>query len=283
MTMNENPLSGAKTETTANDLGVETATKMILSALPGIGIKAVVAAEVKREGKSMLTAYVHIRILTFYRRKRDRSEERRTRKAEKRKIREEEEARHAAELSVYSASDNPFHDVNLDQQFRWHKKQEKEKKAGMSLLDSQRRDALRRQEAKEELDRLNKRRADREAEMRLREEEELKMQRLQESAQMAEWLAKEGDFQLEQERHRAVVRIREKRAKAIDFLALNLKYLNPEDNEGDVEDETVELEIDLDEPYNIFNVSHVIILSIKCVNWRCRTCPASKQWNYTMI
>jgi hypothetical protein len=262
MTMTGNPLSGTKTETTANDLGVETAIKMILNALPGAGIEAVVEAEVKRKGKSMFMAYIHISILNFDRRKRDKSEERRTRKAEKRKIREEEEARHAAELSVYSASDNPFHDVNLDQQFRWHKKQEKERKAGMSLLDSQRRDALRRQEAKEELDRLNKRRADREAEMRLREEEELKMQRLQESAQMDEWLAKEGDFQLEQERHRAVVRIKEKRAKAIDFLALNLKYLNPEEYEGDVEDESVELEIDLDEPYNIFNVSHLIIISL---------------------
>ena len=43
-------------------------------------------------------------------------------------MREEEEARQVAELSVYSATDNPFHDVNLGQQFRWHKKNEKERK-----------------------------------------------------------------------------------------------------------------------------------------------------------
>lgn len=158
-----------------------------------------------------------------------------------------------AELSVYSATDNPFHDVNLGQQFHWHKKKEKERKSGMSMAEAQRREAIRRQEAKEELERLNKRRAEREAEQRLREEEEIRMQRLAESAQMEDWLAKEEDFQLEQERTRAAIRIKEKRAKAIDFLALNLRYVNPIEDENDkVDDE--ELEIDLDEPYNIMDV-----------------------------
>ncbi|KAH9848505.1 mid region of cactin-domain-containing protein [Lenzites betulinus] len=183
-------------------------------------------------------------------RKRDKSTDRKARKAEKRRAKEEEEARRVAELSVYSATDNPFHDVNLDQQFRWHKKNEKEKKQGLSLEEAQRRDAIRRQEAKEELERLNKRRAEREVEQRLREEEEIRMQRLAESVQMADWLAKEEDFQLDQERNRAMIRIKEKRAKAIDFLALNLHYVNPEDEEDD--SLTKEgLEIDLDEPYTI--------------------------------
>ncbi|KII95810.1 hypothetical protein PLICRDRAFT_170410 [Plicaturopsis crispa FD-325 SS-3] len=187
-------------------------------------------------------------------RKRDKSEERKARKAEKKRIKEEEEARQVAELSVYSATDNPFHDVNLGQQFRWHKKNEKERKEGMTLAEAQRKDALRRQEAKEELERLNKRRAEREVEQRLREEEELRMQRLQESAQMSDWIAKDGDFQLEQERRRATIRIKEKRAKAVDFLSLNLKYVNPldeEDEEAAAED--AGLEIDLDEPYNILD------------------------------
>ncbi|KAL0949890.1 hypothetical protein HGRIS_009920 [Hohenbuehelia grisea] len=186
-------------------------------------------------------------------RKRDKEDDRKARKAEKKRIREEEEARQVAELSVYSATDNPFHDVNLGQQFRWHKKIEVEKKAGLTLAEAQRRDGIRRQEAKEELERLNRKRAEREVEQRLREEEELRMQRLQESAQMSEWLSKEGDFQLEQERSRAAIRIKEKRAKAVDFLALNLKYINPpqEDEEGN--DDDAGLEIDLDEPYNIFD------------------------------
>lgn len=165
-------------------------------------------------------------------------------------MKEEEEARQVAELSVYSATDNPFHDVNLGQQFRWHKKNEKEKKQGLSLAEAQHRDAVRRQEAKEELERLNRRRAEREAEQRLREEEDMRSQRMAESVQMADWLAKEDDFQLDQERTRAAIRIKEKRAKAIDFLALNLRYVNPiNEEEEEINDE--ELEIDLDEPYNI--------------------------------
>ncbi|KAI0774322.1 mid region of cactin-domain-containing protein [Fomes fomentarius] len=183
-------------------------------------------------------------------RKREKSEERKARKAEKKRAREEEEARKVAELSVYSATDNPFHDVNLDQQFRWHKKNEKEKKQGLSLAEAQRRDAIRRQEAKEELERLNKRRAEREAEQRLREEEEIRMQRLAESAQLADWLSKEEEFELDQERSRAMIRIKEKRAKAIDFLALNLRYVNSPSEEDD-ELSKEGLEIDLDEPYNI--------------------------------
>lgn len=185
--------------------------------------------------------------------KRDRSEERKARKAEKKRAKEEEEARQVAELSVYSAVDNPFHDVNLGQQFRWHKKTEKEKKMGLSVAESQHRDAVRREEAKEELDKLNRKRAQREAEQKLYEEEELRMQRLQESAQMSDWLSKEGDFRLEQERNRAVIRIKEKRAKAVDFLAINLRFLNPEEREDDEEDaQDDDLEIDLEEPYNIF-------------------------------
>ncbi|KAG2118991.1 mid region of cactin-domain-containing protein [Suillus discolor] len=184
-------------------------------------------------------------------RKRDKSEERRARKAEKLRIKEEEEARQVAELSVYSATDNPFHDVNLGQQFRWHKKNEKDRKQGLSLAEAQHKDAIRRQDAKEELERLNRRRAEREAEQRLREEEESRMARMAESAQMSEWIAKDGEFQLEQERSRAAIRIREKRAKAIDFLALNLKYAHPLD-EDHIEDDAG-LEIDLDEPYNIFD------------------------------
>lgn len=125
---------------------------------------------------------------------------------------------------MYSATDNPFHDANLGEAFNWHKKRDKEKKSGLSADDIARKDAIRRQEAKEELERLNKKRAEREVEMQLRDEEENRMKRLAEDAQMAEWIAKEDDFQLEQSRRRAGIRLREQRAKAIDFLAINLRF-----------------------------------------------------------
>ncbi len=168
----------------------------------------------------------------------------------------DEEARQVAELSVYSATDNPFHDANLGQQFKWYKKDERDKKMGLSASDAQLRDAIRRQDAKTELEKLNKQRAEREIEQQLREEEEQRMQRMNESAQMAAWLAKDGDFQLEQERRRAAIRLKEKRAKAIDFLTLNLKYAMPleEQEEDDLELDEAGLEIDLDEPYAIFEV-----------------------------
>jgi hypothetical protein len=108
----------------------------------------------------------------------------------------------------------------------------------------------------EELERLNKRRAEREVEQQLREEEDARMARLAESAQMAEWIAKEGDFQLEQERRRAGIRLKEKRGRAIDFLALNLKYATDETEEEDdgLGLDDIGLEIDFDEPYVIFEV-----------------------------
>ena len=103
--------------------------------------------------------------------------------------------------------------------------------------------------------------------MQLREEEEARLARLAESAQMAEWVAKEDDFQLEQSRRRAGIRMRENRAKAIDFLAINLRFADPT-NGGDggaragltgpgEEDvwgwEDAGLEWDIDEPWLIFD------------------------------
>lgn len=117
------------------------------------------------------------------------------------------------------------------------------------------------------------------------------MARLQESAQMSEWVAKEDDFHLEQSRRRAAIRVRENRAKPIDLLAINLKWADPmvgqkkkktkgkgkekenqetaedgldtegeEDDEDEIdeeedEDEEAGLEIDLEEPYTLFDVS----------------------------
>lgn len=185
-------------------------------------------------------------------------------KAAAKREKELESARIVAEMNMYSAQDNPFHDANLGSQFKWHKKREKEKKMGISDEEAARRDQVRRLEAKEELERLNKRRAEREVERELREEEEARMARLAESAQMAEWVAREDDFHLEQSRRRAGIRMRENRAKAIDFLAINLRFADPkgakrekfgfddEDDDGwGWEDAGLEWEID--EPWLIFD------------------------------
>lgn len=162
-----------------------------------------------------------------------------------------------AELMMYSAEDNPFNDANLGQKFKWGKKEDKERKQGLSREEAEKRDAQRRQEAMAEIEKLNAKRAEREKQAALREEEEARMARLAESAQMASWVAKEDDFHLEQAQRRAVIRVKENRAKPIDLLSINLKWADPnivaeQESKHDDDDDEAGLEIDLDEPYNIF-------------------------------
>ncbi|CAO1613161.1 unnamed protein product [Sympodiomycopsis kandeliae] len=163
----------------------------------------------------------------------------------------------AAESLMYSTEDNPFHDSNLSTKFKWGKKEEKDKKMGLTPQEARIRDEERRRHAQEEIAKLNAARAQREAEQAIREEEEAKMARLAESAAMSEWVAKEDDFHLEQSRRRAAIRIRENRAKPIDLLAMNLRWAdgdrikNKRTDEDDDDDEAG-LEIDLEEPYEIF-------------------------------
>ncbi|KAI5454835.1 hypothetical protein NCC49_002117 [Naganishia albida] len=189
--------------------------------------------------------------------------EKKAAKAAKKREEELRAAKQIAELNMYTAEDNPFHDANLTQQFQWHKKREKEKKSGITEDEAKRREQARRLEAKEELERLNKRRAEREVEMQLREEEEARLARLAESAQMAQWIAKEDDFLLEQSRRRAGIRMKENRAKAIDFLAINLRFADPNgtakginplglDDDDGWGWEDAGLEFEIDEPWLIF-------------------------------
>ncbi|TKY86738.1 hypothetical protein EX895_004378 [Sporisorium graminicola] len=202
--------------------------------------------------------------------RRETSEERRARKAAKRteKLRQLEESfldeeqgaaerTAVAELMMYSAEDNPFNDANLGQIFKWGKKEDKERKQGLTREEAEKRDAQRRQEAMAEIEKLNAKRAERENLAAEREEEEARMARLAESAQMASWVAKEDDFHLEQAQRRAVIRVKENRAKPIDLLSINLKWADPniiaeQESKQDDDDDEAGLEIDLDEPYTIF-------------------------------
>ena len=61
--------------------------------------------------------------------------------------------------------------------------------------------------------------------------------------------------QLNQEQQRAITRIKERKARAVYLLALNLHYSNLDPNKGGKFDlNAASMEIDLDEPYNIFDV-----------------------------
>ncbi|KAF9298011.1 hypothetical protein BGZ74_009551 [Mortierella antarctica] len=184
---------------------------------------------------------------------RETSEERAIRKEQRKKEKEEQKKSLEIAMTNYSNADNPFNDVNLAQKFTWTKKREAEKKKGISAEDSRRRDEVRKREARVELEKLVQRRNEREREREEREEELVRMQRASEQAQLGDWQAQEEEFHLKQAKKRAEIRIKSNRAKPIDVLAINIKLIsdNHEDNDDDEEDD-LGLEIDVEEPYTIF-------------------------------
>ncbi|KAG0380938.1 hypothetical protein BGX24_002620 [Mortierella sp. AD032] len=187
---------------------------------------------------------------------RETSEERAARKALRKKEKEEEKKSLEIAMTNYSNADNPFNDANLAQKFTWAKKREVEKKKGISSAESARRDVIRRQEAKVELENLNKKRAEREREREEREDEMLRIQRASEQAQLGDWQAQEEEFHLKQAKRRAEIRIKSNRAKPIDILAMNIKLISEsreEDEEEEDDEDDIGLEIDVDEPYTIFD------------------------------
>ncbi|KAF9167327.1 hypothetical protein DFQ26_004968 [Actinomortierella ambigua] len=189
--------------------------------------------------------------------KRETSEERALRKEARKKEKDELNKTVEMALANYSNADNPFNDANLGQKFVWAKKREVEKKKGISKSESARRDAERREEAIKELEKLNRKRIEREREREEREEELQRIQRMSEQAQLGDWQAKEDEFHLEQAKRRAEIRIKNSRAKPIDILAINVKMIgddrSPEEiDEEEEEEEDLGFEIEVEEPYTIF-------------------------------
>ncbi|KNC96141.1 uncharacterized protein SPPG_08529 [Spizellomyces punctatus DAOM BR117] len=193
--------------------------------------------------------------------KRETSEERRARKAErkaekkqlKEDLKAQKESQIAAQMSAslgYSNSENPFGDSNLSAKFVWLKKREKESKEGLMGSERIRRDLSRREEIETELDKLKKRRTEREIEQQLREQEQLRLQREQDRIAMGDWESKENEFHLEQAKTRAQIRIKEGRAKPIDIFAMNLSLAS--DSRVAEEFDALGFEMGIEEPYLIF-------------------------------
>ncbi|CAG8528625.1 3890_t:CDS:10, partial [Acaulospora colombiana] len=155
------------------------------------------------------------------------------------------------DLSAYSNADNPFNDTNLGEKFEWTKKKDRERKLGISPEEAIRREKERREETQAWRLIQEIRRSERERERQLREEELARIQREAENASLGDWASKEDSFHLDQSKKRAEIRIKENRAKPIDILAINLRLAD----ENDDVDES--LEIDVDEPYTIFEVEEL--------------------------
>ncbi|GAB0100666.1 Cactin [Sergentomyia squamirostris] len=147
------------------------------------------------------------------------------------------------EYQHYTNQDNPFGDSHLTSNFVWSKKLEKEglKDATVEHLESMRRH--KQLENRIELEKVKKRRQERELERQKREEEQNMLQRSREAAQFEEWERQEDQFHLEQARLRSKIRIQDGRAKPIDLLAQYISEKNLDDC----------LEMQMHEPYTYLN------------------------------
>ncbi|KAJ1530317.1 hypothetical protein ONE63_005234 [Megalurothrips usitatus] len=141
----------------------------------------------------------------------------------------------------YTNTDNPFGDGNLLSTFVWNKKLDREGLTGLSRDELEVRNRQKQEENKRELEKVKKRRQERELERQQREEEMALLQRNKEAAQFQEWERQEDQFHLEQARLRSRIRMQDGRAKPIDLLA---KYISAEEEVDAVE---------MHEPYTYLN------------------------------
>jgi hypothetical protein len=130
-------------------------------------------------------------------------------------------AEKVAKMLGYTNDVNKFGDSNLLQPFVWGKKVESDKAKGVDYAKEEEGEGKRLQ-LMEEINRVRKRRDDREKELeemeRLRNEEV----RLREASQYGDWQAKEEEFHLQQTRVRSKIRISDMREQPIDSLAKNI-------------------------------------------------------------
>lgn len=76
--------------------------------------------------------------------------------------------------------------------------------------------------------------------------EQTRRNQAQEAEQMREWVSKEDDFVLKQAKKKAQIRVREGRAKPVDWLAIILSVIDP--TKDLLEDEGADSELDIMDP-----------------------------------
>eukprot|EP01041_Mallomonas_annulata_P012922 gene12922-27260_t len=170
---------------------------------------------------------------------------------DKEKRRARKKAEKVAKMLGYTNDTNPFGDSNLLQPFVWGKKKEKDKKEGKYEEDSEEK----RLEIMQEIERVRKRRDDREKELEEMERLRTEEQRLREAATYGDWQKKENEFHMEQTRVRSKIRLIEKREHPIDRLAKNILQietaLDPDKEEKDLSAQLVGLKVEVLDPVSI--------------------------------
>ncbi|ORZ37514.1 cactus-binding C-terminus of cactin protein-domain-containing protein, partial [Catenaria anguillulae PL171] len=112
----------------------------------------------------------------------------------------------------------------LHKPFVWGKKHKRDRKLGRPVEDY-----VDPSQFREELADLARRRAEREVERKLRDEERVQAQRDADRAQYGDWEAKEDEFQLRQAHARAQIRVKEARPMPVDLLAITLQVVKDPD------------------------------------------------------
>jgi hypothetical protein len=109
----------------------------------------------------------------------------------------------------YTNEDNPFGDSNLHEQFVWRKKIDKEIDLGKIMREPSKHDTKRRRdELVSEIEKVKKRRIEREEEKEEFERLKLEESRLREQELFGDWQKKEEEFHLKQAKVRSKIRIR---------------------------------------------------------------------------
>lgn len=80
--------------------------------------------------------------------------------------------------------------------------------------------------------------------------EQTRLNQIQEDEQMRQWVAQEDNFVLRQAKKKAEIRVKEGRAKPIDWLTITLRVIDPTRNPLD--DEIPDSELDLVDPDGVF-------------------------------
>lgn len=144
------------------------------------------------------------------------------------------------DVAGYSNDSNPFGDSNLNENFVWRKKIERDVSQGVPLDEfSLKAEKKRQRERKAEIEKVKKRREERAIEKAQREEEMALLARERARAEFHDWEKKEEEFHFDQSKMRSEIRLREGRTKPIDILT---KHLDPSDD----------FEIEINEPYMVF-------------------------------
>lgn len=81
--------------------------------------------------------------------------------------------------------------------------------------------------------------------------EQMRINQLQEDERMREWVAQEDDFVLKQAKKKAAIRVKEGRAKPIDWLAVTLRVVDP--TRDPLDDEVEEKDLDFMDPDSVFD------------------------------